>query len=394
MSGKAAVFGQVLARGYRAVFIDPWPMWLGGVLVGILSVITFAWDRPWGVVGGLRNWADWMFYGIGVYGDRPFSALYSTNSILTFGLIAGAFVAALISKNFAFRKPPPLELAKGVVGGILLGVGAAFAGGCNVGGFYTAMSAMSLSSVAMMVGLMLGAWVGLKYLYWEMEHLPSGGGASAKKGGGVDMTKIQPWLGILLLIGLFVASQLYGNDGYIILGGLLLCGVGFGFILYRSRLCFARCFREPFMTGEADVPKAVILSLLISILGFATLKWVGLRGEGVYVTSNFGLGGVLGGFIFGFGMLLSGGCGSGTAWRAAEGQIKLIVALFCFATANSLVRFWMDGSETVRNLLGTSVFLPDYLGYQGTLIVLTAFLLLWYAVVVWNEETDTFVVDI
>jgi len=393
MSGKAAVFGSVVKRGFKAVFLDPWPMWLGGVLVGILSIITFAWDRPWGVVGGLRNWADWMFYGLGLYSQQPFPSLYSTNAVLTFGLIAGALVASLMSRQFALRKPPPLELAKGVVGGCLLGIGAAFAGGCNVGGFYTAMSALSLSSVAMMFGLMAGAWVGLKYLYWEMEHLPSGGGQIKQKSKGADLTKVQPWLGALLLIGLFVASEVYSYDGYIILGGLLLCGAGFGFVLYRSRLCFARCFREPFMTGESDVPKAVILSLLISILGFATLKWVGLRAEGVYVTSNFGLGGLLGGFIFGFGMLLAGGCGSGTAWRAAEGQIKLIVALFCFAAANSLTRAWTDGSETMQAFLGTSVFLPDYLGYQGTLIALTAFLMLWYAVVVWNEETDAFVVE-
>jgi len=49
---------------------------------------------------------------------------------------------------------------------------------------------------------------------------------------------------------------------------------------------------------------------MISILGFAALKWTGLRGDEVYVTRTFWFGSLVGGIVFGFGMLLSGGCGS------------------------------------------------------------------------------------
>jgi hypothetical protein len=389
-----SVLKDIIKEGYETIFVKAWPMWLGGILVGITSIITFAWDRPWGVVGGLRNWADWLFYGVGLYDVRPFSAFTSTNSILVFGLFWGALGAALMAKQFSFRVPPGMELLKGMAGGILLGVGSAFAGGCNVGGFYTSISAMSASGFAMMAGLLIGAYVGLKYLYWEMEHFPGGGAAPKEsKAGGFDWNKVKPWLGAAVLLSSFAFSELYSSQGYIIVGGLLLCGVAFGFILHRSRICFARAFREPFMTGEADVTKAVIISLLISMVGFATLKWVGLRTEGVYVTSTFGLGGLVGGAIFGFGMILAGGCGSGTVWRVAEGQVKLMVALFFFATFNSLTRAWTDTSETMQSLLGANVFLPDYLGYQGTIILVGAVMLAWYVAVVWNEETDKFVVE-
>jgi len=361
-------------------------------------VITFAWARPWGVVGGLRNWADWFFYGLGVYGERPFSALVSTNSILTLGLIAGALAAALMSKQFAIRMPPLLEGIKGVVGGILLGTGAALAGGCNVGGFFTAISAMSFSGFAMMIGLMLGSMVGLKYLYWEMENVTFGSLKSrvpgGEKGSGFDWKKVQPWIGALIIILAFVASEVYSFYGYIFVGGLLLCGLGFGFILHRSRLCFARCFREPFMTGDGEVTRAVIVSILISMLGFATLKWVGLRMEGVYVTPNFGLGGLVGGFIFGIGMLVTGGCGSGTAWRAMEGQVKLLLALIFFSLSNSLVRAGIDSSPMVGRIVGFEVFLPDFLGYQGTILAVSAFMILWYLLVTWNEQTERFVVEV
>lgn len=397
MSQNTNTFMTVVRQGWNTVFIKPWPIMTGGILVGILSVVTFAWDRPWGVVGGLRNWADWLFYGLGLYDERPFSALISTNSILTLGLMAGALAASLMSGQFAFRKPPLLEGIKAIIGGILLGTGAALAGGCNVGGFFTAISALSLSGFAMMAGLMLGAWVGLKYLYWEMENVSFGSGQTSiptMKKTRINWRKVQPWLGAAIIVLAFLASEVYSFYGYIFVGGLLLCGLGFGFVLHRSRLCFARCFREPFMTGDSEVARAVIVSILISMLGFATLKWVGLRLESTYVTPNFGLGALLGGFIFGVGMLVTGGCGSGTAWRAVEGQVKLIIALLFFALSNSLVRAGLDASESLQRLVGFEVFIPDILGYQGTLLAVGAFMVLWYLLVTWNEQTERFVVEI
>jgi hypothetical protein len=386
-------FRQVLRDLYDRIVIRDWPLGAGGVLIGLTSVLVFCWDRPWGVVGGLRIWADWLFYGVGLYAEAPPPALVNTNSVIVLGLIWGALAASLLSRNFAFRVPPRLELAKGVVGGILIGTGAALAGGCNVGGFYSSISAMSLSGVVMMAGLLAGAWAGLKYLYWEMEHLPSGGTAARPaKTGGFDWKRVQPWMGWLLLAAAYGAWWLYRLDGYPIEGGVLLFGVVFGVILVKSRFCFARAFREPFMTGEAEVTKAVAVSLLISMLGFAVIKWAGLRPEMAYVAPNFGLGALVGGFIFGFGMLMTGGCGSGTAWRAAEGQIKLIVALFFFAASNSLVRAGLAGFPALERLVGTRVFLPHYLGYQAEVAALAALLAAWWVWAAWNEETDRFVV--
>ena len=100
----------ILKRGYRAVFFENWPIWLGGLLIGIMSVITFSWARPWGVAGGLRNWGDTFFSLIGVYGQAPVSPLISTNSILTLGLLWGAFGSALMSKQFAIRSAPPTRI--------------------------------------------------------------------------------------------------------------------------------------------------------------------------------------------------------------------------------------------------------------------------------------------
>jgi uncharacterized membrane protein YedE/YeeE len=391
------ILTEILSSGYQKIFDENWPMWLGGLLIGIMSIITFAWGRPWGVAGGLRNWGDWFFSVVGVYQYKPVSPLISTNSILTLGLLWGAFGSALLSKQFAIRKAPPLELLKGVVGGTLMGIGAAMAGGCNVGGFFTAVSALSASGIAMMIGLLAGAYLGLRYLYWELEHLPSGiagSGAVLKEEKGVAWLKIEPYLGAIVFLTAIVCAWIYNKEAYTRVGGLLLCGIAFGFIIQRTRFCFVRGFREPFMTGESEVSRAIAISITISVLGFAALKWSGLRGENVYVSQAFWFGGLVGGVIFGFGMVVAGGCGSGSVWRAGEGHIKLMLAVISFALSTSLFKAWIKSSAGLKSFMGHKVFLPNFLTYKWSLILVVVIMLAYYIITTWNEETEKFIVEL
>jgi len=393
---QSSVLTGILTSGYQKVFDENWPIWLGGILIGLMSVITFAWARPWGVAGGLRNWGDWFFSSVGIYAQQPQSPLISTNSILTLGLLWGAFGSALLSRQFAIRKAPPLELGKGIVGGTLMGIGSAMAGGCNVGGFFSAVSAMSASGIAMMIGLLIGAYLGLRYLYWELEHLPSGSIKVAETKGkkGIDWLKIEPYLGALVLIAAIVCTWIYSKNAYARVGGLLLCGIAFGIIIQRTRFCFVRGFREPFMTGESQMPRAIAIAVIISTLGFAALKYSGVRGENVYVPQAFWFGGLVGGVIFGIGMVIAGGCGSGSVWRAGEGQIKLILAVVFFALSTSLFKAWIRSSAGLTSLMGFRVFMPNFISYKWSLILIIVIMLAYYLITTWNEETEKFVVEI
>lgn len=386
---------RILRREYGRIFEENWSPLTGGVMIGLMSIVTFAWARPWGVGGGIRNWGDWLFYGLGLYEVSPKSALTSYNSVLAVGLLWGALAAALMARQFAIRVPPRWELFKGAGGGVFLGMGAALAGGCNVGGFYSSIAAFSLSGFAMMLGLLFGAYVGLKYLYWEMEHLSPTGAAgrhSPPPESGAWKHQ-QPLLGAALVLGALCAKEIYALHGHVISGGLLMCGIAFGFIMHRSRFCFARCFREPFMTGEAASTQAVIVSLLICALGFGIIKWTGVRSEHAFTSPSFGLGGLAGGVLFGFGMLLAGGCGSGTIWRAAEGQVKLVAALATFAVSTSLTKTAIRSAEGVRSIVGQRVFLPDVVGYPLAMLCVFMMMAVWYFAVTWNKESEFFVVQ-
>ena len=136
------------------------------------------------------------------------------------------------------------------------------------------------------------------------------------------------------------------------------------------------------------------MSMVVSVLGFAALKWTGLRGESVYVAQAFWFGALVGGIIFGFGMVMAGGCGSGSVWRAGEGHIKLMLAVIFFAVSTSLFKIWINSSQVLKSLMGHKVFLPHVLSYKWSLILVLGILFGYYLTTTWNEETEKFVVEL
>lgn len=115
---------------YAVIFKEQWPFWAGGIFLAILAILMWTCGKPWAVIGGYRNWADWLLTGIGVYdGKRLVSPLLDTKSIMALGLVFGSFTAALISGEFGFRMPPWFELLKGGIAGTLMGFSSVLAGG-------------------------------------------------------------------------------------------------------------------------------------------------------------------------------------------------------------------------------------------------------------------------
>ena len=384
-------FLQLLREQYALIFARPWPVFGAALLIGTLNVFLFAYDRPWTASDGARNWGDWLFLGLGVL-ERPdlIQPWFYSASVLNLGVLAGALSAALLSREFAVRVAPTGELLKGGVGGLLMGMGAVLAFGCNVGGFFSATSALSLSGLAMMLGLGAGAWLGLRYILWEVERWPAlTQGRSYTMGGArQDATGLQPWLGGALLLALVVAlPYLYARSGYGPQAGLLLFGVAFGVIFQRSRFCLVRAFREPFMTGEADHTRAAALALAVSTIGFTILKVTDLKDRGDWVFPGFWAGALLGGLVFGLGMILAGGCGAGSIWRAGEGHVKLWCAVAMFAVGASLARLVLVQAGLLQKL-GTAVFLPALIGWGGAVAAVLGVMAAWYLAATWNERTQ------
>jgi len=384
--------GRSLSEQYAVLFGRPWSIWGSAVLVATVNVFLFAFDRPWTASDGMRNWGDWVLTGLGIVRrpDLLVPWLYS-GSLLNGGVLLGGLVAALLSSEFAIRLPPRGELAKGAIGGLLMGVGAVLAFGCNIGGFFSATSALSLAGLAMMLGLGAGAVLGLRYLVWETEHRPrwSSGAGRVYLAPSDARASRQPWVGALLLVLLLATPAVYSRAGYVAQGVFLLFGVAFGVIFQRSRFCLVRAFREPFMTGDAEHTRAAALALVISTLGFAILKFTDLKDKSEWVFPAAGAGALAGGLAFGVGMTLAGGCGAGSIWRAGEGQVKLWAAIACFALGASLTRLAAAQTGLLQQL-GAAVFLPSAIGWGGAIGLVVLVMAAWALGATWNEETRRF----
>ena len=384
--------GASLQAQREALFGRAWPVWGAAVLVATINVFLFAFDRPWTASDGMRNWGDWLFTGLGVVNRPDLVApwLYS-GSLLNLGVLIGGAGAALSAREFAIRVPAGGELAKGALGGALMGVGSILAFGCNVGGFFSAVSALSLAGFGMMLGLGLGAFLGLRYLLWELAHRPGWSRARGRRAAArtEPHASRQPLAGALVLAAVLAAPFLYAAAGYPRQGVFLLFGAAFGVVFQRSRFCLVRAFREPFMTGEASHTRAAALAVVLSTLGFAILKYTDAKDRGEWVFAAVGVGALLGGTLFGIGMTLAGGCGAGSIWRAGEGQVKLWAALVCFAAGASLTRLALTQSGAASKL-GVAVFMPALLGWGGALALVVVVMAAWSLAATWNEDARKF----
>lgn len=410
---EESVFKTKVKELYILLCAKEWNPYVTGVIVAFFSVLMMAWWRPWGAVGAIRNWGDWMMYGVAsllgsdagilqYYEEAPRSIFVDSGSVIGIGFVLGAFISACLGKDFALRIPPYREMVKAVIAGILMGIGATLAGGCNVGGFYNAIGNLSANGFAMMLGLVFGVILGLKLLYLEMEHITWGDGGSKTFS---FSSAVIYGLGALAIIAIVWAAYTYaGNEDsdYIAsLSGVILIAACLGYTMQRGRWCMVQGFREPHMTGDCTLAKSVMLSIFIVAVGAAVLKYaVPMRAEGEpvlaaahYVRGTFGWGGVVGGFIFGLGAMFAGGCGSGTLWRVGEGQVKLMMVVPFFSITSSIMTAWFKDQEfEADGLLGSYVYMPEALGYGPTLLLIGGAMIVWYLVVTWNEETNKLIV--
>ena len=112
---------------------------------------------------------------------------------------------------------------------------------------------------------------------------------------------------------------------YAIIGGLLV-GALFGFVLQRGRFCMNSAFRDILLMKEFKLAKAVVIAIVVAMIGFAIAALSGVVNLSVKPLNVKGA--IIGGTIFGVGMVLAAGCASGTTYRVGEGMMGSLVAGF------------------------------------------------------------------
>ncbi|MGH8070473.1 MAG: YeeE/YedE family protein [Candidatus Entotheonellia bacterium] len=179
-----------------------------------------------------------------------------------------------------------------------------------------------------------------------------------------------------------------------------LFGLAFGFVLQRSRFCFASAFRDLFLLGDARVMKGIIAGLAVATAGFAVLMArllpdVGFGSLPVGATVlPLGIHTVLGGVLFGIGMVLAGGCTSGSLYRAGEGYVGSMVALLGIMLGLEISshtwNWWWEAHISRAPL----IWFPEQLGYLGGTLLTFGGLLLAFLVISWWEFRTSIMLSI
>jgi len=139
-----------------------------------------------------------------------------------------------------------------------------------------------------------------------------------------------------------------GSTIAFIVSGLLI-GAAFGYVLQRGRFCVNSAFREV-LFQDYTMLRAYLLAVAVTMIGANLIEDMGwlqqhANENGVMVANALYRQGfapfanVIGGFIFGMGIVLAGGCGSGILFRVGEGNLAYVMAVCGFFFGIAMTKF-------------------------------------------------------
>lgn len=128
------------------------------------------------------------------------------------------------------------------------------------------------------------------------------------------------------------------------LGGLLI-GMAFGWIVQRTNFCTMGSISDFMSFGDYRRFRAWILAAATALVGTQILGGLGIveLKKSMYLSPNLDwLGSILGGLLFGYGMVFAGGCASRNLVRAGGGDLRsgvvlLVMGIFAFMTIGGLL---------------------------------------------------------
>ena len=115
----------------------------------------------------------------------------------------------------------------------------------------------------------------------------------------------------------------------------LSTGLVFGYVIQRGGFCLTRAISNAVLTGDATILRAYVLALLVAMVGVQVLEATGA--VEIPTRPLHWLANILGGTLFGVGMILSGGCSGSTWYRVGEGAVGAWVVLLGFAIGATTV---------------------------------------------------------
>lgn len=184
-------------------------------------------------------------------------------------------------------------------------------------------------------------------------------------------------IALAIVVGLIaLATSLGNNPDFGNTAALsLLIGTALGIVFERARFCFFCIFRDAVENGVTAGMVSIFVALATGAIGYSLVFALFLpvpNGEYLPPAAHIGpvsLPLVLGAAAFGLGMVLSGACIAGHLYRLGQGSLRAIPSLGGVVLGFALGLITWNDIYLGQIQEAPVVWLPDYLGYNGALIL-------------------------
>ncbi len=342
----------LLQQYYQDYIAGFWDQRSAIIALGILSALYFGLlGVAWAVTGEFTRWGGHFLQFIGLNTENytylklikfTGTPLTRSDGVLLIGMFAGAFVSALLGQNVKIRIPTGKRILQALVGGIIAGFGTRMAMGCNLAALFTGIPQFSFHTWLFTLGTIAGTYLGLKISMhsWLMGSPKISQVAST--GSQVENPiyyRYQPVVGMLVFAGFVFYLLEKTQHGYPMnLFIATVFGFAFGFLIQKGQVCFTSAFRDLWLVGRASTAKALILGIAVQTVITAVFLAKGMSPNVIWWA---GPGALLGGVMFGVGIVIAGGCETGWMYRAMEGQLHFwVVGLGNVIGATILTLAW------------------------------------------------------
>lgn len=186
---------------------------------------------------------------------------------------------------------------------------------------------------------------------------------------GKNFNKGQATTGFIVFLAVAAFSLLYWRANIKFDSLHLMTGVAIGYVLSRSRYGFAGGVKRVYVTGEASLTTALMVMFSIATVATGAIHYSGVVQYTPFI-NNVSMGLAVGGFLFGVGMILAGGCASGTLTDSGEGEGGAWIGLIFFILGSVVGIPVRDAfNATALGKLGAKVYLPDLFGFVGAIVL-------------------------
>ena len=182
----------------------------------------------------------------------------------------------------------------------------------------------------------------------------------------------------------------------IVLASFLL-GSATGYVMHRSDFCIAGMFRDLFLFRNTFMLRMLVLAVAASMILFEAARLLGLLSPYPFpLLGPPSLANLVGGLLFGMGMVLAGGCVVGTLYKMGAGSLLGALAfagLIAGSAAYAEIHPGWSALVSATTVFPGMVTIPDIVGVSPTLLIApvataaSLLLLRWYRQDGWQRRS-------